>query len=175
MSVLHWSHRVSELRERKSFTHSADEAERAAMTDLLGNAECLALTATYSITPKRGERFAVEGRVTARLEQTCGVTLDPIVQEIDEPLEAVFEMGARGGDDLDAAFDPLGEDPPEPIVNNRLEVGRIIAEIVASAADPFPRAQDASLDVTEAGGVDDGGDGDNPFAALGALGRDRDA
>ena len=170
MIVLDWSHRVSELRERRTFTREADENERAAMSDLIGNATCLNLAATYSITRKREQRFEVEGRVTARLEQICGVTLEPIVQEIDEPLEVAFEPEAGRDAELDTGFDPLGEDPPEAIVNNRLDVGRIVAEIVASAADPFPRAKDAMLDVSEAGG-DEEPARDNPFTVLGGLAR----
>lgn len=168
MSLLDWSHRVSELRERRSFTQEADEGERAAITDLLGNAECLRLSASYTIAPKRDGRFEVQGRIAARLGQTCGVTLEPIEQLIDEPFEVVFSMDGPTESEFDAAFDPLGDDPPEPIVNNRLEVGRIVAEIVASAADPFPRATDAVLEVSEAGGEEEA-TGDSPFAALDRL------
>lgn len=170
MSELDWSHRVAEIRTAQTFRREADDDECARMSALIGNAKCLSITADYSIKPEGSGRYEVRGHVRARLEQTCGVTLEPMWQEIDEPLEIVFEAGVRASDADDMVIDPLGEDPPEPIVNGRLEIGRIVAEIIASAADPFPRADEAELDHSEAGGDDAiAEEAENPFAVLRQL------
>ncbi len=170
MSELDWSHRVADIRTVQAFRREADGDECARMSALIGNAECLSITAEYSIKPVDSGRYEVHGRLRARLEQTCGVTLEPMWQEIDEPIEIVFEAGARASDAGDLAIDPLGDDPPEPIVNGRLEIGRIVAETVASAADPFPRSAEAELDQSEAGGDDTIAEkADNPFAVLRQL------
>jgi hypothetical protein len=175
MSELDWSHRVADIRTAQTFRREAEADECARMSALIGNAECLSITADYAIEPDGSGRYEVRGRVRARLEQTCGVTLEPMWQEIDEPIEIVFEAGAFRADAAEMTIDPLGEDPPEPIVNGRLEVGRIIAEIIASAADPFPRAVGAELDQSEAG-EDETGDkgGENPFAVLRQLSANSD-
>ena len=170
MGVLNWSHRAAEIRACQTFRRGADDVEREGLGVLIGNAKCLSLEAEYMITRDNSVRFGVVGRVRARLEQICGVTLEPTWQEIDEALEVVFEAGARQPETADLAIDPLGEDPREPIVDGRLEIGRIVAEIVASAADPFPRSADAELDRWEAGGGDTEEEGaDNPFAVLRGL------
>jgi uncharacterized metal-binding protein YceD (DUF177 family) len=170
MSTLAWSHRASEVREAKTFAREADAGERARMSERIGNAECLALAVDYTIRPDGDARYIVDGRVKARLEQTCGVTLEPIFQDINEVIDVAFEADARRQGTLDVGFDPLEDDPPEEIRNGRIEIGEIIAEIVALAADPFPRSPDEELERWEAGG--DEGDGETretPFAKLRAL------
>ena len=47
-------------------------------------------SASLDVTPKSGGRFHVAGRVRARIGQTCVVTLDPIENEIDEPIDLIF-------------------------------------------------------------------------------------
>jgi uncharacterized metal-binding protein YceD (DUF177 family) len=170
MSELDWSHRVAEIRTAQTFRREADADECGRMSALIGNAKCLSIAAEYSIKPDDSDRYEVRGHVRARLEQTCGVTLEPMWQEIDEPIEVVFEAGIRGADAAEMAIDPLGEDPPEPIYSGRLEVGRIVAEIIVSAADPFPRSAEAELDHSQAGGDDTTSDGaENPFTVLRQL------
>lgn len=170
MSTLAWSHRASEIGEAKTFSREADAGERARMSERIGNGECLALNANYTIRPDGEARYIAEGRVTARLEQTCGVTLDPLLQDIDEAIDVVFEAGGRRQEAGDVGFDPLEDDPPEEIRNGRIEIGEIIAEIVALAADPFPRSPDEELERWESGGEEIGEEaGDNPFAKLRSL------
>lgn len=171
MSTLAWSHRAAEIREAKTFTKAASADELEKMSARIGNATCLELAARYTVRPKAGGRFVVEGRVTARLEQTCGLTLDVMYQEIDEPVDVVFEEGpGRGEPELEVGFDPLADDPPEAIVNGRIGVGEIISEIVALAADPFPRSAESELEQWEAGGEAEPAETDeNPFAKLKAL------
>ncbi len=171
MSTLAWSHRAAEIREAKTFAKEASQDELAKMSSRIGNATCLELSARYTVRPKAGGRFIVDGRVRARLEQTCGVTLEAMFQEIDEPIDVVFEEGLRGREsELEVGFDPLEDDPPEAIVNGRIDVGEIISEIVALAADPFPRSADSELEQWEAGGETAPAEtSENPFAKLKAL------
>lgn len=170
MSTLAWSHRVAEIREAKSFSRQADGDECRRMSERIGNAECLALAAHYRVRPDGGARYRVDGRVTARLEQVCGVTLDAMFQDIDEVIDVVFEEGDGGRSVEDVGFDPLADDPPEAISNGRIHVGEIIAEIVALAADPFPRSAGSELEQWEAGGDTAAVErGDNPFEKLKGL------
>ena len=173
MTTLDWSHRVADIGTAKTFVKVADEGELARVSERIGNAVCQALEADYTVTPDGVARYQVRGRIRARLEQTCGVTLEATWQDIDEPLEVVFEAGARGAGPADMIFDPLGDDPAEPIVNGRIAVGEIVAEIVASAADPFPRAPEAALEQWEAGAEGPDEVAENPFAVLRGLGARR--
>ena len=68
----------------------ADEAEREAIAEVGGLREVLAAHASLDVTPMSGGRFHVAGRVRARVGQTCVVTLDPIENDIDEPIDLIF-------------------------------------------------------------------------------------
>src|SRR6478735_7894205 len=68
----------------------ADQAIRQAIAEVGGLRDVLAASASLDVTPMSGGRFHVEGRVRARIGQTCVVTLDPIENEIDEPIDLIF-------------------------------------------------------------------------------------
>jgi hypothetical protein len=53
----------------------------------------------------------------------------------------------------------------EPIVHDRIEVGRIVYEHVAAALDPYPRKEGASLEQADP----EAGERESPFAVLSKL------
>lgn len=148
----------------------ADQAVRAAMADVGGLCEVLLAQASFDVTPQSGGRFHVAGHVRARIGQTCVVTLDEIESEIDEPVDLVFappeqipQMAAL----VDEAEDDDEEvpDPPEPIENGMIDLGRVATDALYLAVDPYPRKPGAVFEPVVA--ADD--PEDHPFAALKAL------
>ncbi|MEO1693892.1 MAG: DUF177 domain-containing protein [Pseudomonadota bacterium] len=120
---------------------------------------------------------AMTGHITARLTLTCGVTLDPVTQVIAEEVDVAWHRNRAAARDLrseatvpedEIGYHALAEDDPEPIVNGIIDVGRYVAERIASAVDPFPRADGAALDVSEAAGSDEPEE-PSPFAVLKSL------
>ena len=114
----------------------------------------------------------------ARIGQTCVVTLDPIESDIDEPIDLIFappEQIPEMADLVDEAVESDVEipDPPEPIENGVIDLGRLATDALFLAVDPYPRKPDA---VFEPPVVADDPE-DHPFAALKALqlGRNRRA
>ena len=105
-------------------------ARAAAMAEVAGLREvALGAVPRFDVTPKSGGRFHVAGRVRARIGQTCVVTLEEIENEIDEPIDLIFappeqipQMAAL----VDEAEESDEEtpDPPEPIVNGIIDLGR---------------------------------------------------
>ncbi len=168
--AIDWTHKIVDLRDRRDFRRQADTAECARLSDVFGEAECRSLAANYTIVPFAPGRCRVSGSITARLELICGVTLDPIEQRIEEEFDIEFRSDARRSNDLELDFDAFGDDDPEPIEHGLIRVGRLICEIVASAIDPFPRADDAELEQTE---VEAARSTNNPFAVLSQLKPDR--
>ncbi len=168
--ALDWVHKIVDIRERRTFERCADDVECVRVSRLFGDAQCQALTATYSIWPLAPGRYRVFGAVAARVEQICGVTLDPIEQIINEEFDVEFRSGARRNAAMEPDFDALGDDEPEPIERGAMQVGRFICEIVASAIDAFPRADDAILEQNEAG---DEIITANPFGVLAQLKNDK--
>ncbi len=151
----------------------ADPAARASMADVGGLREVLSASASLDVTPERGGRVHVTGRVRARIGQTCVVTLDPIENEIDEPIDLIFappEQIPELSDLVDEAAESDGEipDPPEPIINGVIDLGRLATDALFLAVDPYPRRPDAVFEplIVAADPMD------HPFAALQALQRD---
>jgi len=108
----------------------ADAAEREAMAEVAGLREILSAHAALDVTPRSGGRVHVGGHVRARIGQTCVVTLDPIESEIDEPIDLIFappEQIPQLADLVDESVESGAEipDPPEPIVNGVIDLGRL--------------------------------------------------
>lgn len=148
----------------------AEPAIRGALAGVAGLREILSTTASFDLTPKTGGRVHVGGHVRARIGQTCVVTLDPIENDIDEEIDLVFappEQIPQLADLVDEAAESDEEipDPPEPIVNGIIDIGRLATDALLLAIDPYPRKPGA---VFERPIIADDPE-DHPFAALKAL------
>jgi uncharacterized metal-binding protein YceD (DUF177 family) len=148
----------------------ADRAAREAMAVVAGVREILSASASIDVTPNNGGRFHVVGRVRARIGQTCVVTLDPIENDIDEPIDLILappEQIPALADLVDDADESEAEipDPPEPIENGMIDLGRLATDAVFLAIDPYPRKPDAVFEPLVAAADPE----DHPFAALKAL------
>jgi hypothetical protein len=148
----------------------ADTAARAAIAEVGGLRDVLAASASLDVTPMSGGRFHVEGRVRARVGQTCVVTLDPIENDIDEPIDLIFappeqipEMAALVEEAAES--DVEIPDPPEPIEGGIIDLGRIATDALYLAVDPYPRKPDAVFEPPVVAEDPE----DHPFAALKAL------
>jgi hypothetical protein len=112
----------------------------------------------------------VTGRIQARIGQTCVVTLDPIENEIDEEVDLMFapseplsEFTGTADDIPDS--DAETADPPEPIENGVIDLGRLATDMLYLAIDPYPRKAGAVFEPQVAAADPE----DHPFAALKAL------
>ena len=68
---------------------------RAALAALAGVREVPQLSADLRPRARRAAGVHVSGRVQARVGQTCVVTLEPIENAIDEPVDVLFVPGAE--------------------------------------------------------------------------------
>ena len=148
----------------------AGPAARTAMAELAGLREILSASASLDVTPKGRGRFQVEGRVQARIGQTCVVTLDPILNDIDEAIDLIFapaEQIPELSDLIDDAAESSEEipDPPEPIENGFIDLGRLATDALFLGIDPYPRRPDAVFEPPVVAADPQ----DHPFAALKAL------
>jgi hypothetical protein len=148
----------------------AGAAERAAMAEVAGLREILSANASFDVTPDKAGRFHVVGRVQSRIGQTCVVTLEPIENDIDEPIDLIFappEQIPVLADLVDDAAESDSEipDPPEPIENGVIDLGRLATDVLFLAIDPYPRKPDAVFEPVVIAADPE----DHPFAALKAL------
>ncbi|AWM07922.1 YceD family protein [Bradyrhizobium symbiodeficiens] len=150
----------------------ASAAERQAMAETGGLREVLSAQADFDVVPRSGGRVQVTGSVRARIGQTCVVTLDPIESEVDEEVDLTFapEAEARRLADLIAERrddeDPSEvADPPEPIVNGIIDLGRLATDALFLAIDPYPRKEGVVFEAEVTAPDPE----DHPFAVLKAL------
>jgi hypothetical protein len=148
----------------------ADPAARQAMAAVAGLREILSANASLDVTPKGGGRFHVAGQVRARIGQTCVITLDPIENDIEEDVDLIFappEQIPEMADLVDDTAESAAEipDPPEPIVNGVIDLGRVATDALFLAIDPYPRKPDAVFEPPVVSADPE----DHPFAALKAL------
>ena len=87
----------------------------------------------------------VAGQVSARVGQTCVVTLEPIENQVEEAVDLSFVPGAKV---------PKTPEDPEPLVGGRLDLGAIATEFLLLGIDPYPRKADAKF--APPAGSDDG-------------------
>ncbi|MBV9568655.1 MAG: DUF177 domain-containing protein [Hyphomicrobiales bacterium] len=105
----------------------------------------------------------MKGEVTARLRQTCVVSLDSFEADLREPVELTF---AAEGSSVEATgrieISPDDEDPPEPLCNGKIDLGAVTLEFLALGLDPHPRKPGVEF-VHEKSAADREA---SPFAAL---------
>jgi uncharacterized metal-binding protein YceD (DUF177 family) len=148
----------------------ADRATRDAMAAVAGLREILSASASLDLTLEKAGRVHVAGRVRARVGQTCVVSLDPIENDIDEAIDLIFappEQIRELAELVDEAAESDTEipDPPEPIVNGVIDLGRLATDALFLGIDPYPRRPDAVFEPM----IESPDPEDHPFAALKAL------
>ena len=112
----------------------------------------------------------VTGTVSASVGQNCVVTLEPLVNEVEETVDLVFVpqqaapmRGRRSKTDETEPRDVKWDDP-EPLIGGVVDLGALATEFLIVGLDPYPRKPGAVFEPPldhkpEAG----------PFAALAKL------
>lgn len=116
----------------------------------------------------------VTGQLRALVVQPSVVSLEPVTEEIEEPIDRVFLPGGEkpyaGKADAEVFVDLQGDDVPDHFEGNEADLSDLIVETLALAIDPYPRLEGESVGI--AGDEDD--EEDSPFAGLKALKVDED-
>jgi hypothetical protein len=147
----------------------ADEPTCRAVAKSAGVNEIARLKARFDLTRRGRNGLHAVGTVSALVGQLCVVSLEPVVNEVDEPIDVVFGVEtplATAAQSLDIAVG--APDPPEPLVDGMVDLGKIATEFLILGIDPYPRKPGAAFvappDKETAG---------KAFAALAALKRSR--
>jgi uncharacterized metal-binding protein YceD (DUF177 family) len=142
-----------------------DAATREAIGRAAGVLALPRLQAAYNLTPMAGNGVRVAGTVSATVEQTCVVSLEPMTTDIREPIELMFvppgsaPASARPNPDTDP------DDLPEPLVNGAIDLGALAVEHLLLGIDPYPRKPGVVFEPPKAEDDTLG----HPFAVLAAL------
>ena len=155
----------------------AAAAERAALAAFLDAPAVARLEGEYRLKPGSGGKVMVTGTARATVTRACVLTLEHFDEKVEEAVEVIFApdperaaahktlTAGRGGREEEVDLAALtAVDPPEPIVDGKVDLGALTAEFVALGLDPYPRKPGATFH----GGDEDAGEA-HPFAALGGL------
>jgi len=166
---LTWDHAVQDIPEAGlAVERAASPEERDSIARALDLVACRSLTVRYTLSPRGGGHVQVSGTLRAEVEQTCVVTLEPLINEVADSFSVDYwpetELPEPGGGAVDI------HDAPdlEPIVAGRIGVGRVVFECLAGAIDLFPRKPGVTFEPSTAPPAG-GGSTDSPFAALAKI------
>jgi hypothetical protein len=153
----------------------ADQDVRAAVARVASLRELPRLEATFDVTRSGAAGLHVVGHVSATVGQTCVVTLEPLVNEIDEDIDLLFAplppVERTADDDDDEEDDSRKPErnwkDPEPLIDGGVDLGALATEFLLLGLDPYPRKPGAVFEPPKDLKHDPG-----PFAALAKLAKD---
>ena len=135
------------------------------------------LEAVLRVVPRGKHRFHVSGEVHARVTQICGVSLEPFETELVEPVDVDFAPPAEAAEAVaafaaliasDAVDAGLAVDPPDPIIDGKIDLGALASEFLTLGLDPYPRKPGVNFEPFGGGDGDAAAD-ESPFSVLRKL------
>lgn len=144
----------------------ATEEERLRAAQFLKLPSVHSLIGAFEISGNK-RRAKVTGRVSGRVSQTCVVTLEPFESDVAEDVELTFAEERDVSKLSPEEVERRKIDPPDEIVDGKIDLGAVMTEFLALSLDPYPRKPGVDFEPI----VDDKAE-DSPFAALGKLRRD---
>jgi len=136
--------RVNEIGAGLTRTLVPDDAARARIVKALDLGSLDMFEAELGLAPSR-TGWTLTGRVIARLNQICGITLEPLPVEVDQRFTVeLVEPAAREPDEVEIEI-TLDDDAPDVIEDGRIDLGQYAVEQLALTLDPFPRKPGAEF------------------------------
>lgn len=157
------------VRAPVSFELKPDAAARSELASKLGIRGIKKLSLTGEVQPDGAHDLRLEASLGATVVQNCVVTTDPVTTRIDELVHRRYlaDMPEPQADEVEMPEDETADPLPEI-----LDLAQIMAEALALALPPWPRAEGVDpvdISVTEPGKTPLTDDDMRPFAALKAL------
>ena len=125
---------------------AADDAVRQRIARQLGLDRLERLEGELTLAPWR-DGAEIRASWRASLEQTCGVTLEPLLSELQGEFKVrVVPAGspnAPSAEDDEVLVDPEAEDPPDVLEGDSIDLGAYLVEHLALQIDPFPKTPGA--------------------------------
>lgn len=133
----------------RALSVEADAADRAALAERFDLKALDRLSAELTLS-RSGETVTATGTLQAQVTQSCVVTGAPVEARIEEPFSILFRPQLRTADDEEIE---LGEGEMDVVFYDGalIDVGEAVAETLALALDPYPRAPAAEAALREAG------------------------
>jgi uncharacterized metal-binding protein YceD (DUF177 family) len=132
---------------------AAEQQERSALAARSGILGIDRLEGDLTLRRVRaGRAVRVEGRLRADVTQACVVSLAPVAQAVDTEFAVVFvpaedlkPIPVDETGEVDVAALAAEEDLEEALPDGPLDLGELLAQELAVALDPYPRAAGANF------------------------------
>jgi hypothetical protein len=141
-----------------------DAETRASIASALGLASLPSVDAEFDLMPLAADGVKVSGMVSATVEQTCVVTLEPLVNEVNERIDLVLvQPGAMPPPRATLDIDVTAEaDLPDVLHDGAVDLGEVAVEFLSLGIDPYPRKHGVTFEPPPS--LED--PASHPFAAL---------
>ncbi len=124
---------------------TANEKERRALAKAHDLISVQSFNAEFLVKKWRKDGVKITGSLTADITQHCVITLEPLVSQIENEIDAVFvQEGSKLARpplsaDGEIVIDYDGADLPETFSGDTIDVGGLVEEFFGLAIDPYPR------------------------------------
>jgi uncharacterized metal-binding protein YceD (DUF177 family) len=121
---------------------SAESAEREALARRFDLLSLDRLGAEVRLQRIGGGLVRLSGRLSAEVVQACVVSLEPVASALEEDFAMLYGPTQPGK----SVMVDLETDVAEPFDGDAIDIGEAVAQQLALALDPYPRAPGASLE-----------------------------
>jgi Large ribosomal RNA subunit accumulation protein YceD len=148
----------------------ASEAECAALVETCGVAAFHDFEAGFHVRKLDRARVKVTGSLRAEVTQICVVSLEPFETLVQADIDVDFApLGQLASSKTISGSGPVaavhgGKDPPDPIIDGKIDLGALATEFLILNLDFYPRKPGASFEGTDGRGEQE--DKNSPFAVL---------
>ena len=143
------------------FKFVASDKEREMLVTRFKFLDVLSLSAELTIRKSARDCWDVVGQLRGVVVQACGSTGVPLRETLDFLIEERYVRSVGNQEEVEVHMDEA-----EPLENEAINIGELLAQSLAIAVTPWPRAPEAPETYTC-----DEESPDHPFAGLAALKR----
>jgi ribosomal protein S16 len=146
---------------RNFFKFVASDEERQNLATRFQFLDVLSLSAELTICKSARDCWDVVGQLSGGVVQACSLTGAPISERVDFLIEERYVGSVSSQEEVEVHMDEA-----EPLENEAINIGEMLAQSLAIAVTPWPRALEAPETYTSGEELPD-----HPFAGLAALKR----
>ncbi len=121
---------------------SAEAAEREALARRFDLLSLDRLEAEIHLRRAGGGMVRLSGRLGADVVQACVISLEPVASAIEQDFAMLYGPAQPGK----SVMVDLETEVAEPFDGDAIDIGEAVAQQLALALDPYPRAPGASLE-----------------------------
>ncbi|MDC1383051.1 hypothetical protein N8500_06160 [Candidatus Puniceispirillum sp.] len=143
------------------FKFSANDCECQLLAARFHFIDVKAFSAEFSVNKSARNCWDVNGQLRGHVVQACGVTGVPLRETVDFKIKERYVRVVSSLNEVEVLIDEA-----EPLENGAINIGEMLAQSLAVAVTPWPRAVEAPETFTSGEKLPD-----HPFAGLAAFKR----